>query len=177
MTTEKPKIELFNKRITDENYKLIEDCLKEIKKDIRTLPCKNVGEGCLQEKPLKELDQKIKQLTDLHEKDIDPLISSNILLNEKNDQIQKLLKEIHRVLNKTSDKVDELQIEVTANNLETTKDMAALKLSLVTQLTQVVSNRDAVHSSKTETRTIIAWTIGLIISTITIFTFLKNFIL
>jgi len=181
MTADETESQLKTRRKTDENYVIVEQCLKEIKKDIRTLPCKNIGEGCLQEKPLQDLNNKIEKIQKHQEtcdqEKLNPLMASNILLTEKQDQTQKILIEIRNTLNRTDSKVDFLQSELTANNLETTKEIADLRLSLVTQLTGVVANRDAVHNTKIETRTVIAWTAGLIISVITIFTFLKNFVL
>ncbi len=181
MTIDETEELLKTRRKTDDNYVIVEECLKEIKKDIRTLPCKNIGEGCLQEKPLKDLSDKIEKISNNQEvcnsEKLNPLMASNIILTEKQDQTQKILIEIRNTLNQTHSKLDVLQSEVTANNLETTKEIADLRLSLVTQLTGVVANRDAVHSTKIETRTVIAWTAGLIISVITIFTFLKNFVL
>ncbi len=149
----------------------IEKCLESIKTDVRGLPCRNVGEGCLQAEPITELKESMKQLGEAyqtcHNEKIQPLIQANLMLNEKQDQQQL-------TLDKIDSKIDHLSLEVRSNQLAHVKELADLKLSLVTQLTQIVTERTAVKTNTVEIRTVIAWGLGIIVSSIVIFNFLKS---
>ncbi len=163
----------YDRRGTDQLQINIEKCLEEIKKDLRVLPCKSDGTDCTQEKAIEELRESRKEAKQAYEichtEKLEPLIRANLMLNEKQDKQQVLLERIEK-------KIDQAQVDLHETKLENTKELAALRLDLVKQLTTVIVQKDTKQEIKLNTKNWIKWGLYVIISLATITTIITGIV-
>lgn len=166
------QIEEYNRRETDNKYNNIENCLKEIKKDLRFLPCQS-GESkdCLQHESVEILRKGLKEAKEAykicHAEKLDPLISANLLLNEKVDAQQEILKEF-----KIS--FDKFQQQRTEQRISDKQDLMNLELNLTNTITKIQTERETKKATNEAHMKLIKWFIGIILGGIAIWTFISQ---
>ncbi len=157
MTEENQNLET---RVEDKHYKEIERCLKEIKKDLRFLPCQSGEEDqCLQAKKTEQLEQAVTDSRNAfllcHTEKLEPLIKNTALLHHKQDEQGK-------TIDRLEDKFDTLTKELQTNRLLDKNDLHQMQITLTKQITQIITQKETASMTKREIRDIIKWSIGII---------------
>jgi hypothetical protein len=156
-----------NENNSKEDNIAIKECLVEMKKDLRTLPCQSGNEeDCLQTKNIEYLKEGLANAqtayTMCHQEKLEPLIKSHALLNQKQDLQQE-------TINRIETKLDALQKSREDERLETQKNLLQLQASLTSQISQIITQRDTASVTKKQMLDSVKWGLGIIVSGATVY--------
>ncbi len=148
------------RRQTDKEFNHIKDCLEQIKQDLRFLPCQSgEEEQCLQAEKTEKLEQSVMDSKNAyllcHQEKLEPLLKTNALLHQKQDQQQKSI-------NRLEGKFDTFSKELQDNRLVDKNDLHKMQVNLTKQITEIVTQKETASMTKREIRDTIKWLIGII---------------
>jgi hypothetical protein len=156
-------------------------CLEEIKKDLRHLPCQSKDEkGCLQDDKIQQLEKGVQDSHTAyilcHKEKLEPLIKSNLVLNEKQDLQQRTIDRIEIKVDKIQDKVskdlDSIQTKMNEDRIVDKDDLKKLELAL----TKIITQKETATTTKVEIRNVIQWALGIIIASAAVYGIIRGII-
>jgi hypothetical protein len=130
------------------------ECIEQLKKDFRKLPCQGQPEDCLQDKAIEEIKEGMRSIS--------PLLQVTAILNEKQDIQQNALERIES-------KVEKAFKEVQDNRILDLKELSQWQLGFATQIAQIITEKDTQTITKAEIREIIKWTFGIVVAALTVY--------
>lgn len=171
--------------ITNKKAEIMEKCLEEIKKDLRHLPCQSGDiESCRQTKTIEQLEKAVQDASTAyvlcHQEKLQPLIKSNLILNEKQDIQQKAIDRIEIKLDKIDDSIVEdlkrIEFKMLEDRVVDKDALKTLEMGLTNEITKIITQRDTIKMTKNEVRDIIKWIVGITISAATLYGIIKAII-